>query len=89
MLLVKLTIHRSKKKYRPIKERFRTAASTLTRDLPILIGRGIPALQSFLSVVISLSIMVSSLVILLTMYTTVAERTRQIGVLKSLAPQER
>jgi putative ABC transport system permease protein len=34
---------------------------TLTRDLPILIGQGIPALQTFLSVVIALSIIVSSL----------------------------
>jgi putative ABC transport system permease protein len=66
------------------KETFPDHSITLTRDLPILIGRGIPALQTFLSVVIALSIMVSSLVILLTMYTTVAERTRQIGVLKSL-----
>jgi len=67
-----------------IKEIFPDNSVTLTRDLPILIGRGIPALQTFLSVVIALSIIVSSLVILLTMYTTVAERTRQIGVLKSL-----
>lgn len=67
-----------------IKERFPDYGATLTRDLPILIGRGIPALQTFLRVVIGLSIIVSSLVILLTMYTTVTERTRQIGVLKSL-----
>jgi len=67
-----------------IKERFADYSVTMTRDLPILIARGTPALQTFLSVVIALSIIVSSLVILLTMYTTVAERTRQIGVLKSL-----
>ena len=85
MLLVKLTDpSRQEEVATQIKERFPKHSVTLTRDLPILIGRGIPALQTFLSVVISLSIMVSSLVILLTMYTTVAERTRQIGVLKSL-----
>jgi putative ABC transport system permease protein len=85
MLLVKLTDpSRQEDVAMQIKERFPDHSVTLTRDLPILIGRGIPALQTFLSVVISLSIMVSSLVILLTMYTTVAERTRQIGVLKSL-----
>lgn len=85
MLLVKLTDpSRQEEVAAQIKERFPDNSVTLTRDLPILIGRGIPALQTFLSVVISLSIMVSSLVILLTMYTTVAERTRQIGVLKSL-----
>lgn len=85
MLLVKLADpSRQEEVATQIKERFPDHSVTLTRDLPILIGRGIPALQTFLSVVIALSIMVSSLVILLTMYTTVAERTRQIGVLKSL-----
>lgn len=85
MLLVKLSDpSRQEEVAAQIKERFPDNSVTLTRDLPILIGRGIPALQTFLSVVIALSIMVSSLVILLTMYTTVAERTRQIGVLKSL-----
>jgi putative ABC transport system permease protein len=56
----------------------------LTRDLPILYARGTPAMQTFLRVVIALSIIISSLVILLAMYTTVTERTRQIGILKSL-----
>jgi putative ABC transport system permease protein len=85
MLLVKLTEpSRQEEVAARIKETLPDHSVTLTRDLPILIGRGIPALQTFLSVVIALSIMVSSLVILLTMYTTVAERTRQIGVLKSL-----
>src|SRR5262249_28127518 len=51
---------------------------------PIAYGLGTPALQTFLKVVIVLAIIVSCLVILLTMYTTVTERTRQIGVLKSL-----
>ena len=56
----------------------------LTRDLPNLYSRGTPALQTFLQVVLALSIVISSLVILLAMYTTVTERTRQIGILKSL-----
>ncbi len=85
MLLVKLSDpSRQEEVATQIKARFPDYGATLTRDLPILIGRGIPALQTFLKVVIALSIIVSSLVILLTMYTTVAERTRQIGVLKSL-----
>ncbi len=67
-----------------IKERFPDHGILLTRNLPILVARGTPQMQTFLNVVIALSIIVSSLVILLTMYTTVAERTRQIGVLKSL-----
>jgi putative ABC transport system permease protein len=85
MLLVKLADSSKQEEVAErIKERFPDLSATLTRDLPILIGRGTPALQTFLKVVIALSIIVSSLVILLTMYTTVTERTRQIGVLKSL-----
>lgn len=56
----------------------------LSRDLPAFYSQGVPALNTFLNVVIGLSMIVSTLVILLTMYTTVIERTRQIGVLKSL-----
>ena len=67
-----------------IKERFPKNSLDLTRDLPILYARGTPALHAFLRVVLGLAIIVSSLVILLTMYTTVIERTRQIGILKSL-----
>jgi putative ABC transport system permease protein len=67
-----------------IKERYPDHTVILTRDLTSLYARGIPSLQTFLRVVIGLSIVVSSLVILLAMYTTVTERTRQIGVLKSL-----
>jgi len=67
-----------------IKQRFPKHALFFTRDLPIQYATGVPALQTFLHVVVGLSIVVSSLVILLAMYTTVIERTRQIGVLKSL-----
>ena len=67
-----------------IRQRFPKHALFFTRDLPVQYATGVPALQTFLHVVIGLSIVVSSLVILLAMYTTVIERTRQIGVLKSL-----
>ncbi len=46
--------------------------------------QSVPALNIFLNVVIGVAGAVSALIILLTMYTTVTERTRQIGVLKSL-----
>jgi len=55
-----------------------------TRDLPELYLTGIPALNVFLNVVVGVASVISMLVILLAMYTTVTERTRQIGVLKSL-----
>jgi putative ABC transport system permease protein len=67
-----------------IKQRFPENPLFFTRNLPVQYATGIPALQTFLHVVIGLAIVVSSLVILLAMYTTVIERTRQIGVLKSL-----
>jgi putative ABC transport system permease protein len=55
-----------------------------TRDLPELYATGVPALNVFLNVVVGVAAAISVLVILLAMYTTVTERTRQIGVLKSL-----
>ena len=55
-----------------------------TRDLPTLFTNGFGAFNVFLHVVRGLAIVISLLVILLTMYTTVSERTRQIGILKSL-----
>ena len=56
----------------------------LTSELEELYIQSIPALNVFLDVVIGVAAVVSGLIILLTMYTTVTERTRQIGVLKSL-----
>lgn len=56
----------------------------LTRDLEELYMSSIPALNVFLNVVIGVAAVISALVILLTMYTTVTERTRQIGIMKSL-----
>lgn len=56
----------------------------MTRDLEELYANGIPALNIFLNVIIGVAAIVSALVILLTMYTTVTERTRQIGILKAL-----
>ena len=85
MLLVKLADPSKEEQVAAgIKERFPELGVVLTRNLPILIAQGTPELQTFLRVVVALSVTLSSLVILLTMYTTVTERTRQIGVLKSL-----
>lgn len=56
----------------------------LTSQLEELYMQSLPALNIFLNVVIGVAGAVSALIILLTMYTTVTERTRQIGVLKSL-----
>lgn len=55
-----------------------------TRDLPELYASSLPALNVFINVVVSIAALISMLVILLAMYTSVMERTRQIGILKSL-----
>lgn len=44
----------------------------------------IPMLQTFIRVVIGLGVLVGFLVVFLSMYTAVLERTREIGILKSL-----
>jgi putative ABC transport system permease protein len=56
----------------------------LTSDVGLNFGSQIPGIQGFIRAVMGLSIVVSSLVILLAMYTTITERTREIGILKSL-----
>jgi putative ABC transport system permease protein len=55
-----------------------------TKDLEEIYQQGVPFLNTFLDVIIGISAAISALVILLTMYTTVTERTRQIGILKAL-----
>jgi len=67
-----------------LQNRFPDSQILLTRELEELYMQGFPALNVFLNVVIGVAGVVSALIILLTMYTTVTERTRQIGVLKSL-----
>jgi putative ABC transport system permease protein len=52
--------------------------------LSLMTSTNIPGLQTFIHAMIALAISVGLLVIFLTMYTTVIERTRDIGVLKSL-----
>jgi putative ABC transport system permease protein len=52
--------------------------------MTLMTSTNIPALQSFIHSMIALAVSVGLLVIFLTMYTTVLERTRDIGVLKSL-----
>jgi len=56
----------------------------LTRDIGVNYGGQIPGIKGFVRAVMGLSLVVSSLVILLAMYTTITERTREIGILKSL-----
>lgn len=52
--------------------------------LSLMTSTNIPGLESFINSMIALAVCIGLLVIFLTMYTTVLERTRDIGVLKSL-----
>lgn len=70
--------------YERIRAAFPNDQLVLMRDLPTLYAQGLPALDRFLQVVIAIAAIISTLIILLTMYTTITERTREIGVLKSL-----
>ena len=52
--------------------------------MSLMTSTNIPALQTFINSMIALAVSIGLLVIFLSMYTTVLERTRDIGVLKSL-----
>ena len=56
----------------------------LTRDIITNIEKSIPYLGVFLRTLVGLSALVSGLVVMLAMYTTITERTREIGILKAL-----
>jgi putative ABC transport system permease protein len=55
-----------------------------TREVFTTIEKNIPYLPVFLRVLVGLSAIVSALVVMLAMYTTITERTREIGILKSM-----
>jgi len=52
--------------------------------LSLMTSTNVPGLNVFVNAMIALAVCIGLLVIFLTMYTTVVERTRDIGVLKSL-----
>jgi putative ABC transport system permease protein len=56
----------------------------LTRDLIIDAQERVPALNTFLKVLVGLGAFVSTIFVLLSMYTTITERRKEIGILKSL-----
>lgn len=55
-----------------------------TRDVFTSFENSIPYLNVFLRVLVGLASVVSALVVMLAMYTTITERTREIGILKAL-----
>ena len=55
-----------------------------TRDVFTSVEKSIPYLGVFLRTLVGLAAVVSALVVMLAMYTTITERTREIGILKAL-----
>jgi len=55
-----------------------------TRDLIIDAEERLPGLNEFLRVLVGLGAFVSTIFVLLSMYTTITERRKEIGILKSL-----
>ena len=55
-----------------------------TRDVFTGFEKSIPYLGVFLRVLVGLAAVVSALVVMLAMYTTITERTREIGILKAM-----
>ncbi|HVA94566.1 MAG TPA: ABC transporter permease [Candidatus Dormibacteraeota bacterium] len=56
----------------------------LKNFLSLMTSANLPGLNAFINSMIALAVSIGFLVILLSMYTTVIERTRDIGVLKSI-----
>ena len=56
----------------------------MTRDVFVSPEKSIPYLGVFLRVLVILAAVVSALVVMLAMYTTITERTREIGILKAM-----
>jgi putative ABC transport system permease protein len=56
----------------------------LTRELVIDATERIPGLNTFLRVLVGLGALVSTIFVLLSMYKTITERRKEIGILKSL-----
>ncbi|RPJ85510.1 MAG: ABC transporter permease [Acidobacteria bacterium] len=70
--------------YQRLKERFKDYTITRTADLQEIMTANTPVFKQFVAAVVAISVAVSFLIILLAMYTTITERTREIGILKSL-----
>ena len=54
------------------------------RPAPLMTSSNIPGLSAFINAVVFIALCIGILVIFLSMYTTITERTREIGILRSL-----
>jgi putative ABC transport system permease protein len=71
--------------FRDLKQRYPTLALVRASEPNLLLSdTRLPGLREFRFTIILVSMLLSFMVILLAMYTTIFERTREIGILKSL-----
>jgi putative ABC transport system permease protein len=52
--------------------------------MSLMLNTSVPALDAFLTVVMGVAVSIGLLVIFLSTYTTISERTREIGILRSM-----
>lgn len=57
---------------------------SIRQYMSMMTSSNLPALDKFITAMIGLAVSIGFLVIFLSMYTTITERTREIGILKSL-----
>jgi putative ABC transport system permease protein len=55
----------------------------------LMMSTSMPALDAFIQTVVFVAVCIGVLVIFLSMYTTITERTREIGILRSLGASKR
>jgi len=70
--------------FEAIQKRMPNYKITKTSELQDVMSSSAPGFKQFLSVMVFVAVVISFLIILLAMYTTITERTREIGILKSL-----
>ena len=70
--------------YDSLKERFENYKLIKAAELQGLVMENTPVIKEFLSAMVFISVIISFLIILLAMYSTITERTREIGILKSM-----
>lgn len=70
--------------FQRLKVRTKGYKITKTAELQELLAANTPVFRQFITAVVALSSVISFMMILLAMYTTITERTREIGILKSL-----
>jgi putative ABC transport system permease protein len=76
--------------YQALSDKFQGYSLLRSSDPSLLLAEtNLPGLNEFRFLIIMISLMLSFMVILLAMYTTIFERTREIGILKSLGASRR